>query len=1270
MKQSDLEFQEDSPQLKQKQEQTENDASTLQTIIAGNSSSPDKVLRQKISQLSEGKSRPKFNRISFQKCENFDEDVVDPKKIVKSSNKGLRLRQIINGLFQTSIIIFNCFYTKNGEYIYATFGFVLGCLSQWLLMDIHLDKFTIQQIKKLQKQRVTQSNSPRKKENKKINSIKVINRKASKNSSLNQSKLSNNIKALTDNQKKTDLIEICQIQQMKRDSYLNIKQVEDIQNNKDNSLNKNQSHSLNKQCNSIIQQNTSFQHNRRATSIMGISDNQKLKQSRGSSQQQSPKNMHDNSNIISNLMQLNAKQKEQTILYEKRRSKILQRKSTALTNNDFINQKQQKPIQINSQSNQDITFNAIEKDQENNNRSIKTQKQMKSRRQSIKIQTKTSIKSKKQGKSQKKNYQNDEMAVLKKANWCQMFHQLNYQWIQYLINLLPLITMAVRDQDTLRNLLLLQFLRGIFIIDAFISYQQVELTHQYTEYVRRYLNLNPFKFVTVYLILLIILSSYIYYVIEDFTTLWDSIWNIIVSITTIGYGDIVPQTNAGRALIIIVTNISVVFLSFITSFIQNTQEFTKEQQQSFDKIIRDLKEKKIKMQSIFVIKYFFHYHLPPCQEIIHKIKSNKSFVKLDLKQNYQLEYQYAYIPSLPIPNINIEESKEQQNMINSGQKAENAINQLQEFKNIEKSNEQKKDVYSCVVQIEGNVNSGANQTNNKQLIEIQILQQQQKEKKKYYMSKIRKYLEEKKKQDHSFLNKVKQKYMEIDRLIRAKDNNFYLMENKILPQTKTNTNQFTQRGSILGENSPMNIQKIIRVQNILGNQNYHFSTFEDQNKLVSQIKTFQDQNKLILKTIEEIKNQQYQQEVKQNEDSSDSYELSSNNTNCKHANKIISQSNSVIPETPKQMQINIPSNYKTMTFQAGTYRSINTCETPVNNTRRIPQPFNSKLCIEDDSSNNLSRLQTCKGDADPNTIESSQQINTLIIFNQSSENIQSSKNFKSQNQVCKFSSCSDLDGTSIVTTKIKYNKNCIKDLDQQQVTNNTVNDQKNTFKKNKNKKQENEKEDEDEDDFSENQSEFSQANKQMVNQLVKVNKNGQNKKNSIYQEQSLKDNCKQEPDIFHVQNLDNSDICSNSQITQNQISAPPSSLPLAKFLKKNLQQNKLSCEEFDNQFEQEDEEQQSNKTEAHSQNQKVDSSKGKMHQNSIIPGFTDKYLKSNPKFLQDVNYSNDCKVPKITKIRQFSLDLPVFQQGEKFILFNNNQQSLAEESNLKQEEEI
>ncbi|KAL4494873.1 hypothetical protein ABPG73_004313 [Tetrahymena malaccensis] len=1118
MKQIELIFQEGSPQLKQKQEQTENDVSTLQTIIAGNSSSPDNVMRQKISQLSEGKSRPKFNRISFQKCENFDEDVVDPKKIVKSSNKGLRLRQIINGLFQTSIILFNCFYAKNGEYIYATFGFVLGCISQWLLMDIHLDKFTIQQIKKLQKQRVTQSKSPRKKENQKLSPKKTINRKISKNSSLNQSKLSNNIKALSDNQKKIELNEICQIQQLKRESNLNINHVEDFQNNQDNSLNKNQSHSLNKQFSSTIQQNTSFQNNRRVASIMGISDNQRLKQSRGSSQQQSPKNMHENSNIIQNLIKLNFKN-EQTMKYEKRITQLLQRKSTALTDNDFISLMQQKHQQKKSQSNQDNDLNVIVKEQEDQNAQNRSQKQIKSRRKSIKSSTYSSAKSKKKGKSQQKKSQNDEMTVLKKANWCQMLRQLNYQWIQYLINLLPLITMAVKDQDTLRNLLLLQFLRGIFIIDALISYYQVELTHQYTEYTRIYLNLNPFKFVTIYLILLIILSSYIYYVIENFNTLWDSIWNIIVSITTIGYGDIAPQTYAGRTLIIVVSNISVVFLSFITSFIQNMQEFSKEQQQSFDKNLRELKERKIKIKSIFVIKYYFEYHLPPSQEIISKIRSKKSFQKINLKQ---IDYQDVQIPIQPHGNINIEQSKEQQMNVNQ---EDNALNEFQE--QTEKNNEQNKDVNTCI---------------------------------------------------------------------------------------------------------------------------YQFQTFEDQNKFVGLIKTFQDQNQQILKRIEEIKNY-HENNIIQNEESNESYEISSDNTKCKHTNKI-SQNNSIIPETPKQTPINIPSNFKTMTFQAGTNRSINTCETPVHNTRRVPQPFNSKLCIEDDSSNNLSRLQTCKGDADPNTIESSQQINNLIIFNQSSEQIQSSKNFASQNQVCKFSSCSDLEGTSIITAKVKYNRNCIKDINQKQETNKAINDQKNTFKKRTQQQ-------EDECDFSENQSEFSKINQKMVNQ----------KKQN--EQLAKKDDQNYESDIYHhVHNLDNSGSCSNSQIAYNQISAPPSSLPLAKFLKKDLQQNKLSSEEFGNEFEQEDEEQQSNKTEAHSQNKKVDSSKRKMNQNSIIPGFTDKYLKSNPKFLQDVNNSNESKVPKISKIRQFSLDIPICQQGDKFILFNNNQQSLAEEQNLKQEEEI
>lgn len=105
------------------------------------------------------------------------------------------------------------------------------------------------------------------------------------------------------------------------------------------------------------------------------------------------------------------------------------------------------------------------------------------------------------------------------------------------------------------------------MLDALIAIQRVEFSHNYSLCTKYNLHKDPLYFVSFTLCFLILLFSYVYAVIESSPYLWDSIWNVIVSITTIGYGDVVPVTDSGRILIVVASNFGVIFLSFITSII-------------------------------------------------------------------------------------------------------------------------------------------------------------------------------------------------------------------------------------------------------------------------------------------------------------------------------------------------------------------------------------------------------------------------------------------------------------------------------------------------------------------------------------------------------------------------------------------------------------------------------------------------------------------------------------------------------------------------------
>ena len=63
---------------------------------------------------------------------------------------------------------------------------------------------------------------------------------------------------------------------------------------------------------------------------------------------------------------------------------------------------------------------------------------------------------------------------------------------------------------------------------------------------------------------------------EDFDSLGDAIWWALVTLTTVGYGDVVPESVWGRTIGVAVMVLGVTFLSFLTAtvtsmFVSNDQ---------------------------------------------------------------------------------------------------------------------------------------------------------------------------------------------------------------------------------------------------------------------------------------------------------------------------------------------------------------------------------------------------------------------------------------------------------------------------------------------------------------------------------------------------------------------------------------------------------------------------------------------------------------------------------------------------------------------------
>lgn len=70
----------------------------------------------------------------------------------------------------------------------------------------------------------------------------------------------------------------------------------------------------------------------------------------------------------------------------------------------------------------------------------------------------------------------------------------------------------------------------------------------------------------------------------NFNYLWNSFWCVVVTMTTIGYGDIYPQTHLGRLVIIVACIWGVFILSLFVVALNNTITLSKEESKAFEQI--------------------------------------------------------------------------------------------------------------------------------------------------------------------------------------------------------------------------------------------------------------------------------------------------------------------------------------------------------------------------------------------------------------------------------------------------------------------------------------------------------------------------------------------------------------------------------------------------------------------------------------------------------------------------------------------------------------
>ena len=88
---------------------------------------------------------------------------------------------------------------------------------------------------------------------------------------------------------------------------------------------------------------------------------------------------------------------------------------------------------------------------------------------------------------------------------------------------------------------------------------------------------------------------------QDFDSYINSFWNVIITLTTVGYGDIYPKTLMGRIVGIIICMWGVFIVSFFVVTLNNMITFNANEEKAYNLLLRLYYKDELKKKAIAVL---------------------------------------------------------------------------------------------------------------------------------------------------------------------------------------------------------------------------------------------------------------------------------------------------------------------------------------------------------------------------------------------------------------------------------------------------------------------------------------------------------------------------------------------------------------------------------------------------------------------------------------------------------------------------------------------